>query len=144
MLEEVLRSWKIDCEIDITRIADELIRTPNLHSKYLEQLMKARAKRRNEDIRLRELRSLKKRYYNGQMDRDELEAAGWPAYQGPKVLKSDMADLLNEDHDIMDQETKVEYWDSVLDALEKIVKEINQRGWALRVLVDWLKFQAGG
>ena len=37
-LEEILESWEQDCIVDKTELAEEALKIPNLHSKYLRIL----------------------------------------------------------------------------------------------------------
>lgn len=143
MIETIQQEWAVDCEIDQTRLSDEVARTPRLHSKYLNYLLAAKSKHAKAKVDLLNLRRVKKLYYNGQLDRSSLVEYGWTQYQGPKLLKTSLEEVLSEDSDIIEVQSRVEYWMFVMDAVEKIMKAIGSRTYDTRALIDYQRFLAG-
>ena len=87
--EEIQKLWTSDCPIDETELAQESVKIPQLHNKYLIFYS-------NEKLRFKELKFLftgltkrKRDYYSGRMTAEELEAADWEPFQY-KLLKADV------------------------------------------------------
>ena len=77
------------------------------------------------------------------MTRDELESEGWTQFQGNKPLKNEMDEILNTDSELIGLQDKVEYFKTVLNQLEQIVRSINSRTWDVKNSIEWHKFTNG-
>lgn len=143
-IEEVKDEWKIDSVIDNTKFENELIRTPILHSKYLEHLIFFRAKRAMTLRKLNTLKNIKRRYYRGEFTQSDLQEHGWKQWQGLKPSMSELNQLFEQDEDLNIMEEKLEYYNTALVAVEYIMKAINTRSYEIKTLLDYNKFIAGG
>ena len=141
---ELLEMWKADSQISPTRIKQDMFALPILHSKYLEILTSYKVAMRKQHLKLNKIRLLKTRYYNGELDKEELDANGWKQYQRNKPLKSELESILSADPDIQEILEQQEYLEIMISAGESILKEINQRGFLFKNIVQWEIFQAGG
>ena len=61
-----------------------------------------------------------------------------------KVLKTDLGVYINSDDEIIDIELKVEYYETVVQFIEGVIKSIDNRSWDIKHAQDWKKFLAGG
>jgi len=142
-LEELQEEWAKDCAIDDDHLDRESTRTPNLHSKYLNHLIKHKmllAKTKGEH---NHLRTKKFRYYRGEMSRDELSNAGWEQWQGLKPLKNEMNEFLEGDNDLIQTSMKIEYYQGIVDFLESVMRAIGSRDWQIRNAIQWKQFISG-
>jgi hypothetical protein len=89
------------------------------------------------------LRTLKFRYYRGELSRAELTELNWTQCQLGKPLKSEMDEILKGDTDLTTIETKIEYIVSMIYMLESILNSIKDRTWSIRNAIEFKKFQAG-
>jgi hypothetical protein len=89
------------------------------------------------------LRRKKYKYYRGEMTRDELDAEGWSQFQGNKPLKNEMDEILQTDEDLILLQDKIEYFKTVLNQLEQIVRSINSRTWDVKNAIEWHRFTNG-
>ena len=142
-LSELQESWSEDSRIDETNLGREAVRTPQLHAKYLNWLGSVRLNLRKAESDYLNLRRRKYRYYRGEMTRDELESEGWTQFQGNKPLKNEMDEILNTDSELIGLQDKVEYFKTVLNQLEQIVRSINSRTWDVKNSIEWHKFTNG-
>ena len=142
-LSELQEAWSEDSRIDETNLGREAVRTPQLHAKYLNWLGSVRLNLRKAESDYLNLRRRKYRYYRGEMTRDELEAEGWTQFQGNKPLKNEMDEILNTDSELIGLQDKVEYFKTVLNQLEQIVRSINSRTWDVKNSIEWHKFTNG-
>lgn len=141
--DAISQQWSEDVKIDITRLSDEIMKTPQLHSKYLDLLMEAKMKHRKAEMAYYEMKGVRSSYYKGEMTREQLQHYGWPQYQGIKPIKSSMGELLETDTVLMDLDSKRKYWMFIMEGLESIMKSIHSRTFDVRALVDYQKFVSG-
>ncbi|NDD98583.1 MAG: hypothetical protein EBZ93_14095, partial [Actinobacteria bacterium] len=90
-----------------------------------------------------QLRKNKFRYYRGELGREELQQLGWDQWQGVKPLKNEMDEILSTDADLITQQDKVEYFKTVLNQLEQIIRSINSRTWDVKNAIEWNRFTNG-
>jgi hypothetical protein len=142
-LTELQDEWEKDCKINEMNLGQESIKTPNLHSKYLNFLSSTRLNLRKAESDYLNCRRKKYRYYRGEMTQAELEEEGWDQWQGNKPLKNEMDEFLTVDLHLVQYQDKVEYFKTVLYQLEQIIRSINSRGWDIKNAIEWQKFTNG-
>jgi len=60
-----------------------------------------------------------------------------------KVLKSDVYIYLDADKELQEADQKKEYLKQVVNYLERVLREINNRNWNIRNTIEWKKFIHG-
>lgn len=141
-IEDLHKMWAIDGKIDEADIVKETTKIPSLHNKYFHLYVQ-------EGLRLKKLKAdykilvkLKSEYYRGELDEDELKEHGWKP-QPLKILKQDIPSYVESDSDIINASLKIGYREAIVDYLESIVRQINNRNFYLKNIVDWNKFTQG-
>lgn len=142
-LTEIQEAWAKDCRIDETNLGHASAQVPMLHSKYLNLLTNSRLQLRKAESDLARLRRTKYRYYRGELSREELEELGWEQWQGVKPIKNEMDEFLATDDDLIAQTDRVEYFKTVYQQLESILKSISSRTWDIKSSIEWYKFSNG-
>lgn len=142
-LSDIQSAWEEDCKIDELNLGRESIRTPTLHSKYINYLSKSKLLLRKAQSDYYNTRRLKYRYYRGEMTRQELEENGWEQFQGNKPLKNEMDEFLQCDKDLIELQDKIDYLQTVIYTLEQIIRSINSRTWDIKSAIEWNKFSNG-
>lgn len=140
-LEQILKYWEKDAEIDQTEPGKELIKIPTLHSKYLGILIKHKIASKKAHFDYLRMRKVKIDYFSGRMDQEELDAHGWQPFQF--VLKSDVNAYLEGDNDLIKMLEKKVYHEETVSVLESIMGELKNRHWELKSFIDWEKFIGG-
>lgn len=135
--------WADDCKINEMNLGQESVRTPILHSKYLNLLSSTRLNLRKSESDYLNMRRKKYKYYRGEMSELELNDEGWDQWQGNKPLKNEMDEFLQVDPDLVKLTDKVEYYKTVLYQLEQIIRSINGRTWDIKNSIEWNKFTNG-
>ena len=140
--EEIQKLWTSDCPIDETELAQESVKIPQLHNKYLIFYS-------NEKLRFKELRFIlsglvkrKRDYYSGRMSAEELEALDWEPFQN-KLLKADVQEYIDADEDVIESKKILALQEEKVDYLEAIVKGLSTRGYLIKNAIDWKKFTEG-
>jgi predicted nucleotidyltransferase len=140
-LEQILKNWERDAEIDQTEPGKELIKIPTLHNKYLSILTKHKIASKKAHFDYLRMRKVRLDYYGGRMSQEELSEYGWEPFSF--VLKSDVnAYLEADDHLIKLLEKKV-YHEEAVSVIESIMSELKSRTFQLRDFISWEKFIGG-
>ena len=140
-LEQILKYWENDADIDQTRPGKELLKIPKLHNKYLAILTKHKIASKKANFDYLRMRKVKWEYYTGKMSQEELAEYGWQPFQF--VLKSDITTYLESDPDLIKLLEKKVYHEEVVSVIESIMNELKQRTWQLRDFISWEKFIGG-
>jgi len=138
-LVELQEMVDIDLKIDDTELDMESSRTPQLHNKYLKiytqcslQLKKTRDERKS-------LYRDKWEYYTGKADSSVYVDKPFDL----KVLKADVGMYIDADIEYQEITQKEEYIKTMVDYLERILKQITSRQWEIRNTIEWKKFLHG-
>ena len=144
-LSEIQTLWQKDCYIDDTKLDVELLKIPNLHSKYLELYNDECLQQRKYFYEKKKLLKLNTIYYAGKMSQDELEELGWEPFMY-KIIKGyepKIETYLAGDNDLIKADEKLDYIKQKVDFLESIIKSLNTRGYNIRSAIDFLRFTMG-
>lgn len=142
-LESINDSWEIDAKIDPIDITHESLRSPALHAKYIRMLTQARMERRKAEIKYQKVRNCAVKYYKGELGKETLEALGWKQYLGPKILKSEIDVILLSDDNVIAEQNKYEYYNTMVIQLESILKAIGSRSFDIRNAITWEQYKNG-
>lgn len=141
--EELLAEWKKDSVVDQTTLRETMYSHPLLHSKYLTHLQTYKVNLRRLTLKYNKLRAIKVRYYNGELTKEELAERGWPQYLFKKPLKSEMDAILAGDADMQIMHEQILYTESLIQTAESIMKDIGNRYFLFKSLVEYEKFLSG-
>jgi hypothetical protein len=142
MTDDINEMWSKDCKINETDLMTESRRIPELHSKYYNLFFKEALKVKKIKADLKELERAKFEYYTGSMDEEELKERGWKP-NPLKILRNDLDKYLQSDRDIINLSLKIAYHEERANYLESIVRQINNRNFIIKSMIDWAKFTNG-
>jgi hypothetical protein len=139
-LEELQHEAREDLAIiDQERLDQESFKNQNIKPKWLEyrtrydQLLIMR--RADHQKLWRE----KWEYYGGKADAKVYAAKPFDI----KVLKTDLQMYIQSDDDILELQSKISYYESIVKYIDGVIRSIDNRGWDIRNAQDWKKFEAG-
>ena len=112
---------KTDLIIDETQLDTESLKTPQLHSKYLNFLMNEKLSLAKLQYDYKVLRKKRWLYYTGKISQEELEEEGWEPFE-LTILKTDLDKFLDSDNDLQSIDIRVKYKQTVVDYLNEIIK----------------------
>ena len=144
-LSEIQEIWQKDCQLDDTKLDVELLKIPNLHSKYLGIYNDEALQQKKLFYEKKKLLKIKTIYYAGKMSQVELEELGWEPFMF-KIIKGyepKIETYLAGDEDLIKADEKLEYTKLKVEFLESIIKSLNTRGYNIRSAIDFLKFTMG-
>lgn len=140
--DEIHDMWSKEAKVDPLNIIRESANIPKLHHKYLQLLMANKSKHRKYVARMAQLKSLKTDYYSGAMDKKDLDTLGWEPFQG-RVLKAEMPRKIEQDQDVIKLALMMGECQDTMYLLEEILKQISNRGFQIKSIVDWSRFENG-
>ena len=140
-LDEIMRQWEKDSNVDSTEPGKEILRIPLLHNKYNKYLSLHTLSARKCTFEYDKVKKLKWEYYTGKLDQDELQKLGWEPFRF--VLKSDISVYIDGDDDLNKLKRKKSYHEETAKYCENVMKELNARTYQLRAFMDWEKFIQG-
>tara|TARA_B100000902_G_scaffold396161_1_gene456474 strand:- start:1212 stop:1637 length:426 start_codon:yes stop_codon:yes gene_type:complete len=139
-LETIQSMWSKDAQIDQDNLHDEAARIPSLHAKYFDlynniKLLRERSITVDSKVRLDRWN-----YYAGKADPEVYEKEPFPY----KVREKDAIKRYMDADDKVQQTTlKIKYYDVMLTYLEDIIKQVGNRSYQLKNIIDWHNFRAG-
>lgn len=145
-LEDILKMWAKDSEIDDLRLDEASKKTASLHAKYLEMLSVTKLQLKRKDMEFKVLLKKKWLWYNGKMSKDEMDQLGWEydALNGLKILKGEMDYYYDADPHIQESQAKIDYLKTLIETLEEIINNIRWRHSTIKNMIDWRRFESGG
>jgi hypothetical protein len=139
-LEVIQKMWEKDAHIDMDNLHTESINIPALHAKYFEIynniiLLKKKAEQQRKNIRHERYE-----YFTGKADPEVYVEDPFPK----KIRDKDtLQKYLDADEKLSQVSLKVEYYETILNYLESILKVIQNRTYQIKNAIEFLRFQAG-
>ena len=123
-----------DTELDL-----ESLKTPQLHNEFLKHLTKFKLMLSRAETEYSVLKKDKWEYYTGKADAAVYALKPFDL----KILRTDIDKYLDADIDLQKAKQKVDYLETTVDFLDKTIRQIANRGFAIKNAVDWRKFTSG-
>ena len=140
--QEILEMWDKDCNIDKTKLDDELALIPKLHSKYFNILINEKYKLKIIENNMKKLKVDKFEFYTQGYD-EESKAKGWKLPAKGTVIKTEVPMYMEADDDIIELSLKIGMQQEKVDMIESIIKSLNNRGYNLKAAVDFMRYNKG-
>ena len=141
-LEEIQELWNRDREIDISELATESIRIPQIHDKYLKIYVDEKIKLRKLQLNLAKISKMKSDYYSGRMSQEELDRLEWQPLL-VKVLKGEVNSYVESDDDIIKLKETIALMEEKINYIDSVIRMINNRGFQIKSAIDWIKYKDG-
>lgn len=141
-IEDLYTEWAKDGNIDISGISQHSADIPKLHNKYFRWYVEEGLKLKKLKADYKVLVKLKGEYYNGSLDSEELKQYGWRP-QPLKILRSDIPTYVESDTDVINSSLRVGLQEAIVEYLESIIKQINNRNFIIKNIIDYEKFRTG-
>lgn len=138
-LEEIQDLWTEDCNWQDDLLDEELLRIPQLHTKYYKIFSQERLLLNKLKNDLVVLKGEKWEYYLGDMPQEDLQERGWEPFL-KRPMKADVPRYIEADKDIIGLNLKLAYQQEKVDFLDSIIKSLTARGYNIKGAIDWRKF----
>lgn len=142
-IDELIEMWRTDGPVDRANPDKEAANTPKLHNKYYKMYAYEglRLLKLQEDLKV--LNKLRTEYYRGDLSKEELDENGWIPV-GKTVIKQELPLYLNSDPELVKMNLKIGMQRTLVEYLESILRQISNRGYQIKSVIDWERFKAGG
>lgn len=141
-VQDIHDMWKVDGKINGVELADESLKIPQLHGKYLNFLSDNRTTLKRMRLKLKQLLLEKDEYYSGRMATDKLVAKGLKPFPH-KVMKGDLEKYVNADKEVIELQLKIADKEEMISVLESIIDQINKRTFVIGNAIKWNQFTNG-
>ena len=138
-LETIQSMWEKDSKIDEILLDQASLKIPQLHQKYLSLLNEFKLLQKKKYFELKKLRHKKTLYYSGKLPAEEYEAEPF----NYKVMKGDVPGWVEVDDQIQRMEMSYEYYQTCIDTLSEILKQVHQMSYNIKNAINWRTFTGG-
>ena len=138
-LDEITEMWAKDSVIDDVMLDSASMKIPQLHAKYLtlhneyNLLLKKGKQEMNKIIHLRTL------YYSGRGTPEMYEDTPF----NHKLIKSEVPSWVAVDEFVNKVEMKVALYETTLNTISEILKQIHQMSFNIKNIITWRTFVGG-
>ncbi len=138
-LDEITEMWARDSVIDDVMLDSSSMKIPQLHAKYItlhneySLLLKKAKQEQNRIVHLRTL------YYSGRGTPDMYEDSPFDY----KLIKSEVPSWVAVDESVNKVEMKVALYETTLNSLSDILKQIHQMSYNIKNMIEWRRFVNG-
>ena len=138
-LEELQDIAEKKLKINDTELDLEALKTPQLHNEFLKHYNKFKLMKTKASAELATIKLHKWEYYTGK---------AYPmVYQKKsfniKILKLDVDKYIEADEDYQKIKQKVDYLETIVDFLDRTIRQIQNRGFLIKDAIEWRKFTSG-
>src|ERR1035437_7896217 len=142
-IEQVLTEWKVDAVIDESKLGDAILRTPMIHSKYLEYYIQFKRQLASAEAKKSKLSYQKRKYFSGEMDASDLKKNGWSQWNGLKPSATELNQLLDFDSDMADLTRAISELKTSVSGCEYIMGQLKSREYSLKTVFEYQKYLSG-
>lgn len=142
-LSEIQEEWTKDAKIVETDLAREALRIDELHSKYVKLYSNNRLALRKAQAEHARTRQTKRKYFLGQLSKEELKDLGWEQYLFAKPIAKELEEILEADEDLSKLVDRVAYHETVNATLESIMKSLGSRTFNVKNAITYIMYQDG-
>ena len=141
-LEKIEELWAKDAEKFFDHrelpelLANDSMETPKLHAKYLQLYNEFKLMLSDAQTKYSKLYKEKWLYYNGKAPSSVYAEKPFDL----KVLKGDLDMFINSDDDMCRSKQKIDYLETCINSIDRILKEIHNRGFAIKNTIEIVKY----
>ena len=139
-LDDIQSMWEKDSLIDKDNLHDESLKIPALHAKYHDLFNNILLLRKRAEQQRKNIRHERYEYYSGKADPDVYLENPFPK----KVRDKDaMQKYMHAAEKLSNINLKIDYYETQLNYIESILKQISNRTYQIKNAIEWQKFIAG-
>ena len=144
-IEKLNEEW--DNDIIETHEPDlqlEMLRIPSLHSKYSHIRSHHKLVSYALEEKYRNMKELRREWIEGKSEQETLEKYKWHQFQEKAIItRTQQESRLADDPVLTEILLKKRLQDLIVEQCDSYIKEINNRGFYLRGVIDFKKFLQG-
>jgi len=139
-LESIQEMWEKDAKIDPDNLHTESLNIPILHAKYFDLYNNVNLLKKRAEHQKKQIRHERYEYFTGKADPDVYIENPFPK----KIRdKETLQGYLDSDEKLSQVVLKIEYYETLLNYIDSILKVIQNRTYQIKNAIEFIKFQAG-
>ena len=139
-LDDIQSMWEKDSQIDADNLHTESLKVPALHAKYHEMFNNILLLRKRAEQQRKNIRHERYEFFSGKADPEVYIENPFPK----KIRDKDtMQKYLDADENMKNINLKIDYYETQLNYVESILKQINNRTYQIKNAIEWNKFISG-
>ena len=138
-LEKLQELADKDLKINDSELDLESLKTPQLHNKYMKHLTKFKLMLSRAEGDLYNAKRELWEYYTGKADASVYAERPFNL----KILKQDVDKYIESDEEWIKANQKVKYLETIVDFLDRTLRQISNRTFTIKNAIDWRKFTSG-
>ena len=139
-LETLQEMWEKDSKIDPDNLHTESLNIPSLHAKYFEIYNTIFLLRKKAEQQRKNIRHERYEYFSGKAAPDVYIENPFPK----KIRDKDtMTKYLDADTKLSTSSLKIDYYDTMLEYIESILKVIQNRTFQIKNAIEFMRFNSG-
>ncbi len=139
-LETIQSMWEKDSLIDKDNLHDESLKIPSLHAKYHEMFNNILLLKKKAEQQRKNIRHERYEYFSGKANPEVYVKDPFPK----KIRDKDtMQKYLDADEKLSEISLKIEYYETMINNIESILKQISNRTYQVKNAIEWQKFISG-
>ena len=139
-LDSIQSMWQSDSKIDPDNLHTESLNIPVLHAKYYEMYNTVMLLRKKAEQQRKNIRHERYEYFAGKADPEVYIENPFPK----KIRDKDtMQKYLDADEKLSNCSLKIDYYDTMLNYLEEILKQVSNRTYQIKNAIDYMRFSSG-
>ena len=141
-LEKIEELWAKDAEAFFDHrelpdlLANDSMETPRLHAKYLQLYNEFKLMLSDAETKYVKLYKEKWLYYNGKAPASVYAEKPFDL----KVLKGDLDMFIDSDDEVCRAKQKKDYLETCINSIDRILKQIDSRGFAIKNTIEIVKY----
>ena len=138
-LEQLQELADKDLKINDTELDLESLKTPQLHNEFMKHLTKFKLLLTRAEDEFKLIKREKWEYYTGKSDPAVYQLKPFNL----KILKADVQQYIESDEEWIKANQKVKYLETIVDFLDRTIRQISNRTFTIKNAIDWRKFTSG-
>ena len=139
-LETIQSMWEKDSLIDKDNLHDESLKIPSLHAKYHEMFNNILLLKKKAEQQRKNIRHERYEYFSGKANPEVYVKDPFPK----KIRDKDtMQKYLDADEKLSEISLKIEYYETMINYIDSILKQISNRTYQVKNAIEWQKFISG-
>ena len=139
-LETIQSMWEKDSLIDKDNLHDESLKIPSLHAKYHEMFNNILLLKKKAEQQRKNIRHERYEYFSGKANPEVYVKDPFPK----KIRDKDtMQKYLDADEKLSEISLKIEYYETMINYIDSILKQISNRTYQVKNAIEWHKFISG-
>lgn len=139
-MEEIMAEAEKYFSIDETNLGKESLETPKIYGRLLRIRTTESMVLKKISYQLKDMIQSKKDYYLGRADPEVYKAKPFDT----RIMKSEVMSYVEIDDEVKTLSLKMEIQEEKIEYLDNALKQISNRGFAIKNAIDYQKLMSGG